>query len=111
MKTDSMQFITFDDADFLDQDATALEEKVHIRVQQRSGRKCITCISGLAESLDMKRICKAWKKNFNCNGSIQRDEDTGQRVIQLSGDQRIQVRTFLVDEQICRAKSIVMHGF
>jgi len=32
--------------------------KVHIRVQQRNGRKCITLIEGLAEDLDIKRICK-----------------------------------------------------
>ena len=32
--------------------------KIHIRVQQRNGRKCITLIEGLAEDLDIKRICK-----------------------------------------------------
>jgi hypothetical protein len=32
--------------------------KVHIRVQQRNGRQCITLIEGLAEDLDIKSLCK-----------------------------------------------------
>jgi translation initiation factor 1 len=86
------------------------EEKVHVRVQQRNGRKCITTVAGLADDLDVKRICKAFKKNFSCNGAVQKDEDVGE-VIQLSGDQRTNVKAFLVDQQICHAESIVLHGF
>lgn len=40
------------------------QTKVHVRVQQRSGRKCITTVQGLADDLDLKRILKAFKKNF-----------------------------------------------
>jgi len=32
--------------------------QVHIRVQQRNGRKCITTVAGLGEDLDMKKILK-----------------------------------------------------
>ena len=44
--------------------ATTKEEgrdnsKIHIRVQQRNGRKCITTVQGLAEDLDIKKIAKA----------------------------------------------------
>ena len=35
---------------------------VHIRVQQRNGRKCVTTIQGLAEDLDQKKICKYFRK-------------------------------------------------
>lgn len=45
----------FDDAD----ETTGDQSKVHIRVQQRNGRKCITTVQGLADDLDIKRICKA----------------------------------------------------
>ncbi|KAL3911964.1 MAG: hypothetical protein SGARI_001389 [Bacillariaceae sp.] len=86
------------------------EEKVHVRVQQRNGRKCVTTVAGLADDLDAKRICKAFKKNFSCNGAVQKDEDVGD-VIQLSGDQRTNVKSFLVDQQICHGESIVLHGF
>lgn len=50
--------------------STTREEKVHVRIQQRSGKKCITTIEGLATDLDVKKICKAFKRNFNCNGAI-----------------------------------------
>lgn len=86
------------------------EEKVHVRVQQRNGRKCITTVAGLADDLDIKRICKAFKKNFSCNGAVQKDDEVGE-VIQLSGDQRTNVKDFLVDQEICHAESIVLHGF
>ena len=85
-------------------------DKVHVRVQQRSGRKCITTVAGLADDLDIKRICKAFKKNFSCNGAVQKDEDDGE-VIQLSGDQRTNVMEFLVDQEICHKEEVVLHGF
>ena len=86
------------------------EEKVHVRIQQRNGRKCITTVAGLADDLDVKRICKAFKKNFSCNGAVQKDEEIGE-VIQLSGDQRTNVKDFLVDQEICHAENVVLHGF
>ena len=86
------------------------EEKVHVRIQQRNGRKCITTVAGLADDLDVKRICKAFKKNFSCNGAVQKDEEIGE-VIQLSGDQRTNVKDFLVDQEICHSENVVLHGF
>lgn len=89
-------------------------DKVHVRVQQRNGRKCITTVAGLADDLDIKRICKAFKKNFSCNGAVQDDTQEGEivgEVIQLSGDQRTNVMDFLVDQEICHKEDIVLHGF
>mmetsp|Transcript_72213 Transcript_72213/g.205278 ORF Transcript_72213/g.205278 Transcript_72213/m.205278 type:complete len:181 (-) Transcript_72213:1441-1983(-) len=99
-------FDAFDDAG---EDAGD-QSKIHIRVQQRNGRKCITTIQGLADDLDVKRICKAFKKNFSCNGAVSKDEEMGE-VIQLSGDQRTLVKDFLVDQEICHNNQIVIHGF
>ena len=31
---------------------------IHIRVQQRNGRKCLTLIHGLANDLDLKKIIR-----------------------------------------------------
>lgn len=100
----------FDDEGKKQKDAVGAE-KVHVRVQQRNGRKCITTVAGLADDLDIKRICKAFKKNFSCNGAVQNDEETGGEVIQLSGDQRTNVKEFLVDQEICHNDEIVLHGF
>ena len=105
-------FLLFSDAfeDAGDRAGGETEEKVHVRVQQRNGRKCVTTIAGLADDLCMKRICKAFKKNFNCNGAVRNDDEVGE-VIQLSGDQRTNVKEFLVDQEICHGDSIVLHGF
>mmetsp|Transcript_53571 Transcript_53571/g.79966 ORF Transcript_53571/g.79966 Transcript_53571/m.79966 type:complete len:106 (-) Transcript_53571:135-452(-) len=105
-----MNFNTFDAFEDAGDGRKGAEEKVHVRIQQRSGRKCITTVAGLADDLDIKRICKAFKKNFSCNGAVQKDEDSGE-VIQLSGDQRTNVKEFLVDQEICTSDMIVLHGF
>ena len=89
------------------------KSKVHIRVQQRNGKKCITSIEGLDEDLDQKRICKYMRKVFNCNGNVISDELRGD-VIQLQGDQRDNVRTFLLEQTVIEAHEkdrIVVHGF
>ena len=83
--------------------------KIHIRVQQRNGRKCITTIQGLADDLDVKKIARALKKTFQCNGSVTNDVELGE-ILQLSGDQRSNVRDFFVDMEICYEDQIVVHG-
>lgn len=87
--------------------------KIHVRIQQRNGRKCITTIQGLEDDLDLKRICKAMKRSFNCNGSIANDEEKGE-VIQLQGDQRDNSKEWLLAQEIilpAEADRIVIHGF
>lgn len=87
--------------------------KLHIRVQKRNGKKCITTAQGFEEDLDVKRICKAMRKQFNCNGNVIADEDDGD-VIQLQGDQRDNVKQWILDNQVIsknEADRIVVHGF
>ena len=86
------------------------KDLIHIRVQQRNGRKCITTVQGLKDDLDAKRICRAMKKNFQCNGAINKDLEMGE-IIQLSGDQRTNVNSFLHEQEICLKEQIVIHGF
>lgn len=83
--------------------------KIHVRVQQRNGRKCITTIQGLADDLDVKKIARALKKTFQCNGSVTIDSELGE-ILQLSGDQRTNVRQFFVDQEVCHEDQIVIHG-
>ena len=92
---------------------TLAKSKIHIRVQQRNGRKCITTIEGLEDDLDTKRICKAMKGAFNCNGNVIAEEEKGD-VIQLQGDQRDNSRLWLLEQQIIGKEEkdrIVIHGF
>ena len=85
-------------------------EKVHVRVHQRNRRKCILTITGLASDLDLKKICKALKRIFKCNGAVVQDEEFGM-VIQIQGDHREGVKKFLVEEEIVSKDVIVIHGF
>jgi len=82
---------------FADAEADSQQKDlIHIRVQQRNGRKCITTVQGLDQQLDLKKISKTIKKAHCCNGSIVEDEDMGQ-VLQFQGDQRDAVMNFLTE--------------
>ncbi|KAK2743395.1 Eukaryotic translation initiation factor eIF-1 [Myotisia sp. PD_48] len=70
---------------------------IHIRLQQRNGRKTLTTVQGIPTKFDQKKILKVIKKKFACNGTIVRDTEMGE-VIQLQGDQRKDVQEFLVDK-------------
>ncbi len=85
-------------------------EKIHLRCQQRNGRKCITTVQGLSTDLELKKILKRFKKTFNCNGAMVNDKELGD-IIQLSGDQREGIRKFLVDNEISENDDITVHGF
>jgi len=82
---------------------------IHIRVQQRNGRKCITTVQGLDAELDLKKILKALKKAECCNGTVVEDDSMGS-VLQLQGDQRDAVQKFLVDNEIVDGAKIKKHG-
>ena len=68
---------------------------VHVRVQQRNGRKSLTTVQGLKKEFNYNKILKDLKKEFCCNGVVVQDPELGQ-VIQLQGDQRKNVSNFLV---------------
>lgn len=82
---------------------------IHIRVQQRNGRKTLTTLQGLPKEYDQKKILKAFKKEFACNGTLVDDEELGQ-IIQLQGDQRQKVSAFLIEEGINKT-DVKVHGF
>lgn len=74
---------------------TSKDEYIHIRIQQRNGRKCVTTVQGLHKDFNYNRILKDVKKEFCCNGNVVQDEELG-KVIQLQGDQRKNVSNFLI---------------
>uniref|UniRef100_A0A2P2LMM5 Protein translation factor SUI1 isogeny n=1 Tax=Rhizophora mucronata TaxID=61149 RepID=A0A2P2LMM5_RHIMU len=71
------------------------KDYVHVRIQQRNGRKSLTTVQGLKKEFSYNKILKDLKKEFCCNGTVVQDPELGQ-VIQLQGDQRKNVATFLV---------------
>ncbi|GBE81924.1 eukaryotic translation initiation factor 1 [Sparassis latifolia] len=90
-------------------DVGSQQNYIHIRIQQRNGRKTLTTLQGLPKEYDAKKLLKAFKKEFACNGTLVDDEEAGQ-VIQLQGDQRLKISTFLVEEGIPKI-TIKVHGF
>lgn len=51
---------------------------IHVRVQQRNGRKSLTTVQGLDAQLSYKKVLKAFKKAFCCNGTVVDDQELGQ---------------------------------
>ena len=86
------------------------KEYVHIRVQQRNGRKSLTTVQGLKKDFSYHKILKDLKKEFCCNGTVVQDPELGQ-VIQLQGDQRKNVSSFLTQAGIVKKDHIKIHGF
>ena len=89
---------------------TQPQNYIHIRIQQRNGRKTLTTVQGLPQEYDLKKILKVLKKDFACNGNIVKDEELGE-VIQLQGDQRVKMSEFLVSQLQLPKKNIKIHGF
>lgn len=81
-----------------------------MRIQQRNGRKTLTTLQGLPTEYDAKKILKSFKKAFACNGTIVEDDELGD-ILQLSGDQRLKIAEFLVNEKIAKKVDINVHGF
>ena len=82
---------------------------IHVRLQQRNGRKSLTIIQGLNDLINLEKLTKSFKKEFCCNGCLVKHNQLG-IVIQLQGDQREKVKNFLVDEEISSTDLIVIHG-
>ncbi|GJJ12143.1 hypothetical protein Clacol_006384 [Clathrus columnatus] len=113
-------------------DVGSQQNYIHIRIQQRNGRKTLTTLQGVPKGpdfllfdlcnlkrnsdrfalfpeYDLKKLLKAFKKEFACNGTVVDDEELGQ-VIQLQGDQRMKISTFLTEEGVPKSQ-IKVHGF
>ncbi|CAO3620807.1 unnamed protein product [Mucor fragilis] len=97
-------------ADVDDDRAQEANNNIHLRIQQRNGKKTLTTLQGLSKEYDAKKILKTFKKVFACSGKIFPDEELGD-IIQLSGDQRLKIAEFLVNEKIAKKVDIKVHGF
>ncbi|XP_006870486.1 PREDICTED: uncharacterized protein LOC102828848 [Chrysochloris asiatica] len=73
-----------------------IQDYIHIRIQQRNGRKTLTTVQGIADDYNKKKLVKAFKKKFVCNGTVIEHPEYGE-VIRLQGDQHRNRCQFLVD--------------
>ena len=83
---------------------------IHIRIQQRNGRKTLTTVQGIIDKFDKKKLVRAFKKEFACNGTVIEHPEYGE-VIQLQGDQRSNVCLFLTKIGIAKEEQLKIHGF
>ncbi|KAG5393090.1 hypothetical protein IGI04_023053 [Brassica rapa subsp. trilocularis] len=70
-------FDLFADANVEDSCA-GTKEYIHIRVQQRNGRKSLTTVQGLKKEYIYRNIHKDLKKEVCCNGTLVHDSELGQ---------------------------------
>ncbi|KAI3948822.1 hypothetical protein MKX01_022236 [Papaver californicum] len=97
-------------AEDINSGAPGAKEYVHIRIQQRNGKKSLTTVQGLNREFSYDRILKDLRKEFCCNGTVVQDKVLG-KIIQLQGDQRKNVSDFLVKAGIAQKDHIQVHGF
>lgn len=83
---------------------------IHIRIQQRNGRKTLTTVQGIAKEYDLKKIARAFKKEFACNGTVVEHAEYGE-VIQMQGDQRENAKQFLITLGLAKDDRLKVHGF
>ncbi|XP_060040105.1 eukaryotic translation initiation factor 1-like [Erinaceus europaeus] len=87
------------------------EDYIHVRIQQRNGRKTLTTVQGMADDYDKKKLVKAFKKPCACNGTVIEHPECGE-VIQLQGDQRKKTPCqFLVGMGLAKDEQLKVHGF
>ncbi|BEI79501.1 hypothetical protein CcaverHIS002_0100300 [Cutaneotrichosporon cavernicola] len=103
-------------------------EKIHIRLQQRNGRKTITTVQGIPDKYNFSKLLKAMKKEFACNGHVVHSADSDDEdspvppkkdghgnVLQFQGDQRTNVKSFIISQGLLSEKEakdqIVIHGY
>ena len=110
-------------------DESVQDGLVHVRIQQRNGRKTLTsvqveflhsyCVAlinfgyftqGLSSEYDLKKIIKVAKKEFACNGTVVDHSEYGE-VLQLQGDQRENICKLLVSCGLVKQDQLKVHGF
>lgn len=101
--------------DFLkiDEELNKSPQIIHVRIKQRNGRKCITTIEGLdilfsKDAIEcVEKIAKTFRKKFNCSATVIKPE----LVIQLQGDQRKEIKSYLIDNKLVKESNIKIHGY
>jgi len=87
----------------------AEKQIVHIRIIQMGGRKKVTICQGLLPEVNLKKVLRSMKKNFNVGGAIIENHEFG-RIIQLQGNHALNMKTLLVEAGLCSAENVYLHG-
>ena len=86
---------------------------VHIRLQQRNGRKTITIVHGIDDKYDLNKLTQVFKKEFACNGCVDDDKIYG-KCIKLQGNHTKDIYDFLLEvfvyDKVLDKSNIKIHG-
>ncbi|XP_047411706.1 eukaryotic translation initiation factor 1-like [Sciurus carolinensis] len=85
------------------------EDYIHIRIQQRNGRKTITTVQEIPDDYDKKKLVTPFKKKFACSGTATEHPDCGE-VLQLQGDWCKNICQFLVEAGLVKDSQWEVHG-
>jgi len=85
---------------------------IHIRIQQRTANKKITTIQNIDKisTIDLDYFLRTVRKYCDCGGSIIKHKQFG-LVIQLQGDQREKIKTYLKNNNLVPMNDIIIHGY
>lgn len=90
--------------------------EIHIKIQQRNGKKSFTIVEGLdkielpeGKKMDdfLSGIAQKFRKSFNCSATVIKKDNS----IKLSGDQRDNISKFIINHKIVNEDQIKIHGF
>lgn len=93
---------------------TSSERRVHVRYQQRSGRKGVTTVEGLPQNLKFKALATRMKREWSTNVAVRRvdpDDRDSDKVIQIQGDRRREVQAFVVAQGLAQKAQVRVHGY
>uniref|UniRef100_A0A665XFC5 Eukaryotic translation initiation factor 1 n=1 Tax=Echeneis naucrates TaxID=173247 RepID=A0A665XFC5_ECHNA len=82
------------------------EDYIHIRIQQRNGRKTLTTVQGISADYDKKKLI-GLTYTLVC---MLTHPEYGE-VIQLQGDQRKNICQFLIEIDLAKEEQLKVHGF
>lgn len=85
--------------------------QIHLRLFKRSTRKSITVAENLPSAWNLEKLLQALKRQYSCNGTLKTDAENGQRVLQLSGDQRQNIIAFALEKSLCERDAFTIHGY
>lgn len=86
-------------------------EHIHITIF-KPGKKAKTVVTGWQNHTidELKTHLKTLRSKLGCSGSVKLDKETQQINFMLFGDQRIVMRTYLMDQMGFSADQITIHG-
>ncbi|KAH9385810.1 translation initiation factor 1 [Nematocida major] len=93
---------------FSDDEAKFADNEIHVRKQNRKGRKWLTTVENIPENFDINKLLNDLKKELSCNGTIVMDEKKGKKIIQMQGDQGAKIQAKL--QEVFPSLKVVFFG-